>query len=64
MKVYAMKQQTSVSELVEHYFESVTRSPKRKNAIDIVNELGMPAIDTSADLKNAFYEDQAAKYGL
>jgi sulfur relay (sulfurtransferase) DsrC/TusE family protein len=64
MKAYATRQQTSISKLVEGYFESITRHPKRKNIINLVEKLKSPQIDNSADLKKLFYKDQAKKYGF
>ncbi len=64
MKVYAAKRQTSVSELVENYFKSVTRPVQRKNMLDMVDELERPDIDPKADLKELFYKEQGEKYGV
>ena len=64
MKVYAKKRETSVSDLVENYFKSVTKSKKRKNIIDLVEKLNTPSIDNKADLKELFYKNQAKKYGF
>lgn len=64
MKAYAKKQDTSVSDLVENYFKSVTKSKKRKNIIDLVERLNPPAINNKADLKKLFYKNQAKKYGF
>jgi hypothetical protein len=43
IKRYAAKRQMSVSELVENYFEKVTKPVQRKNILDLVDELGEPA---------------------
>lgn len=64
MKAYAMRQKKSVSELVEDYFENLTRPAKRRNIIDMVEELKKPEMDPSIDLKELFYQDQAKKYGF
>ena len=64
MKMYATKQQTSVSELVEDYFKRITKPTRRKSIIDLVEELKKPAIEDAADLKDLFYQDQAKKYGF
>ena len=64
IKLYAARQQKSVSELVEIYFKNVTRPAKRKNIIDLVKELEPPLIDSDADLKELFYQEQSKKYGF
>ncbi|HEY5465100.1 MAG TPA: DUF6364 family protein [Hanamia sp.] len=64
IKSYAARQHTSVSELVEIYFKNITRSSKRKNIIDLVNELKPPSMDIDTDLKELFYQEQAKKYGF
>ena len=57
-KLYAEKQQKSISELVEGYFKEVTKPIKRKTFVDIVKELGAHNIDPKADLKELYYQDQ------
>jgi len=64
VKGYAIKQQTSVSELVERYFKVVTKPSKRKNILSMVEKLEKPVIDTGADLKDVYYQDKAKKYGF
>lgn len=64
MKTYAIRRQTSISKLVEGYFEGITKPAKRKNIINLVEKLKSPQIDKSVDLKKLFYKDQAKKYGF
>ena len=64
VKRYADSKQTSVSELVEDYFKNITKAPRRQNVIDLIEKLGKPSLDTKRDLKKAYYEDQATKYGF
>jgi hypothetical protein len=64
MKAYAVTRQTSVSELVENYFRTITRPARRKNIINMVDQLDRPTIDAGADLKELFYKEQAKKYGV
>ena len=64
IKVYASNKQTSVSELVENYFKRITKPAKRKNIINMIEKLEKPKIDSKADLKELFYQDQAKKYGF
>lgn len=56
MKAYAASKQMSVSELVESYFRSVTRSLPRTNILDLVDQLEKPDLDEKADLKALFYQ--------
>ncbi|MEO7529980.1 MAG: DUF6364 family protein [Sediminibacterium sp.] len=64
VKGYALKQQKSVSELVENYFKIVTKPSKRKNIISMVEKLEKPVIDAGADLKDLYYQDKAKKHGF
>jgi len=64
IKSYAAQKETSVSDLVEEYFSRVVKPTKRKNFLDLVKELPKPDIDDNLDLKKAFYEEQAHKYGF
>lgn len=64
IKAYASKKNTSVSELVETYFKSITRPVKKKNIIDLVEKLDKPAISQQLDLKELYYQDQSKKYGF
>ena len=64
IKSYAAEKQTSVSDLVEEYFSRVVKPTKRKTILDLVKELPKPDIDDNLDLKKAFYEEQAHKYGF
>lgn len=63
-KHYAAKNNTSLSQLIELYFESLTRPVRRKNIIQLVDELPKPKIDLPKDLKQAYHEDQKGKYGF
>lgn len=64
VKSYAAAKQTSVSEMVEGYFKSITRPVRRKNILDLVDRLDRPVIDPKADLKDLFYKAQEKKYGF
>jgi hypothetical protein len=63
-KVYAHKQGTSVSEIVEEYLKSITKPVKRRTIIDLMEELGPSNIDPKADLKELYYKERAKKYGF
>lgn len=64
VKNYAAKQQRSVSELVEGYFKSVTKSSKRKNILHLVEKLEKPVLAAKGDLKDLYYKENAEKYGF
>ncbi len=58
--LYAVKNETSLSELVENYFMMLTK-PK-KNIIDLIESLDAPTkITKNADLKDLFYKEQVKK---
>lgn len=64
IKAHAASRNTSVSELVEHYFKRITKPARRKSVIQIVEKLGKPAIKVNRDLKEAFYQNQVGRYGF
>lgn len=64
IKHYAIGKQKSVSELVEDYFKNLTKPSKQETIIDLVDKLDKPAFPVEKDLKKAFYESQAEKYGF
>jgi uncharacterized protein DUF6364 len=65
MKNYSQKKGESISEIVEDYFSVITRKQeKKKNIVQLVEELKRPVIDADADLKDLFYKEQASKYGF
>jgi hypothetical protein len=63
-KLYAEKQGTSVSEIVESYLKNITKPIKRKTIIDLVQELEKPNIDAQTDLKDLYYRERSEKYGF
>lgn len=64
VKSYAVKQQQSVSELVEGYFKTVTKPSKRKNILQLVDKLDKPVIAEEGDLKELYYKENEKKYGF
>ena len=64
IKVYAAKNNKSVSELVEEYFKSISKPSKRKNILQLIEKLDTPSIDIDSDLKESYYQDKAKKYGF
>jgi hypothetical protein len=57
MKAYAASKNLSVSELVESYFRTVTRTSPGKRIVDLMDELDKPDLDGKADLKELFYKE-------
>lgn len=64
IKRYASARKVSVSELVEDYFTNLTKPAKRETIIDLVEKLDKPSFPAERDLKKAYYDDQAEKYGF
>lgn len=64
IKAYAIRKNTSVSELVEDFFKSIGRQTRRKNVLDLVKKLPEPTFKVGDDLKRAYYEIKAEKYGF
>ncbi len=66
VKKFAQKNDTNVSELVEHFFKKILKpSPaKQTTIIDLVEKLEKPSIKPDADLKDLYYKEQGKKYGL
>ncbi|MDB5002125.1 MAG: hypothetical protein JWQ34_350 [Mucilaginibacter sp.] len=60
-KSYAKKNQTSVSGLVEEYFNKVVNSSKKSNIISLIEGLEKPIIEGNADLKKIFHEQILSK---
>ena len=63
-KRYAARHKTSLSQMVEKYFKSLTRPAHKKNVIDLLNELPKPKVKVEGDLKKRYYESQKNKYGF
>ena len=63
-KLFAEKQGTSVSEIVEEYLRKITKPVKRKTIFDMIEELKPADIDPKADLKELYYQERAKKYGF
>ena len=63
-KRYADRHGTSVSQLVEHYFRSLTRPSHKKNVLDLIREMPDPATTVKGDGKESYYRQQKKKYGF
>lgn len=66
VKVYAEHNQSSVSQLVEKYFKTLTIESKKKSLLDILEELPKPKMDfpENFDYKKEYYEQNRKKYGF
>ena len=65
MKNFAQKKGESISEIVENYFTRIIRNKKKKkNILQIVEELEPPVVESNADLKDLFYKEDAKKHGF
>ena len=65
-KVYAEKNGSSVSQLVEEYFRTITKKTKKKSLLDIIEELPKPKLDfpPDFDFQKEYYELNKKKYGF
>lgn len=66
VKLYADKHDESISNLVEEYFETIIKKPKKKSLLDILEELPKPKIDfpKDFDFKEEYYKANRKKYGF
>lgn len=64
VKRYAAKNETSLSQLIEHYFKNLTRPVRRKNIIQLMDQLPKPKINLPKNMKEAYYENQKEKHGF
>jgi hypothetical protein len=66
IKAYAAKQNSSVSQLVEEYFKSITKKPKRKSLLDIIEELPKSKLDfpENFDFTNEYYQAKEKDHGF
>lgn len=64
IKSYAEFKKISISALVEDHFKNISKPVKHKNIVELMDEMQAPNIELPANLKQAFYEEQAKKYGF
>jgi Arc/MetJ family transcription regulator len=62
-KRYAAKKQKSLSQIVEDYLRSLVRPSRKKNILQLLEELPKASMKSS-DVKRAYYEDRKSKYGF
>lgn len=66
-KLYAVKHKTSLSQLVEEYFKTLTRSKpaKKENILELLARLPKPKGKVpEGDVHKLYYEDNKKKYGF
>ncbi len=64
-KRYAASHQTSVSQLVEQYFKSLSPALRKKNILELMKELPKPKRKVpEGDLRKLYYESRRKKYSF
>jgi len=66
VKAYADRNNESISNLVEEYFETIVKKRKQKSLLDILEELPKPKeiYPKDFDFKEEYYKERAKKYGF
>lgn len=66
IKAYADKNDESISNLVEEYFETLVKKPKKKSLLELIEELPDSKIKfpQNFDFKKEYFKDRAKKYGF
>ena len=66
VKAYADKHDESISNLVEEYFETIVKKPKKKSLLDILEEMPKPKeiYPKDFDFKEEYYKEKGKKYGF
>lgn len=66
VKAYADRNNESISNLVEEYFETIVKKPKKQSLLDILDKLPKSKIDfpKDFDFKEEYYKENAKKYGF
>ena len=64
-KQYASDHDTSFSNLVENYFESLVSMDKKESFVEMIRKLPKPTnIPEDIDFKKEYYEAKGKKYGF
>ncbi len=63
-KRHAYHSKTSISKMVEGFLRKIAYPNQRKTVIEIVQELPEPKSSDERDLKKAYIEERAEKYGV
>ena len=66
VKNYAAQQESSVSQLVEDYFETITQQRAKPSLLDILRTMPKSKIEypEDFDFKKEYYEERKGKYGF
>lgn len=63
-KRYAARNRSSLSQLIEVYFKSLTRPAHKKTAIDLLKELPKPKKLVIDNIKEDYFSRRKNKYGF
>ncbi len=63
-KRYAARHQTSLSQLVEQYFKTLTPPVREQNILELLEDLPKYKVKVEGDLKKNYYENRKKKYGF
>lgn len=58
VKRHAIKQKISINDLVVSHFNSITKPKKKKNILDLVEQLDKPNIAADLNLKDQYYKEK------
>ena len=61
VKTHAQKQKKTVSQLVEDYFRTLTKTPPKKSFLQLVDELPRLSIPDDVDLTEEYYRRKGKK---
>ena len=66
VKAYAEKHDESISNLVEEYFQTLIKKPKKKSLLELIEELPRHKVKfpEDFDFKKEYFKDRAKKYGF
>ncbi len=65
-KVYASKNELSLSQIIEDYLSAIVKNPKKPSLLDILDSMpkSESAFPDDFDFKKEYYEERKAKYGF
>ncbi len=65
-KIYALKNELSLSQIIEDYLTAIVKKPERPSLLDVLDSL--PKVKSTFpdnfDFKKEYYEDRKTKYGF
>lgn len=63
-KRYAARHKTSLSQMVEQFFKTLTRPSEKKNILELLEELPKPKIKEIGQPRKDYYKERLKKYGF